>query len=366
MKRHSVLNKKESIRDNKSFLEIQGLRYYFSNTVSNNKNFSLGPLSLQIKRGELLSILGPSGSGKTTFLRLLSGLEVPTEGRISVNNKVLYDKETFVQPEERYIGMMFQDHALFPHLRVNENIVFGISSLSKHDRKRRLYELEKLLSLQGCLDRFPHDLSGGQQQRVALARTLAPNPNLILLDEPLCNIDAELRSTLAQELRDILKETGVTALWVTHNQTEALDLADRVIVLNEGKIQQVDTPWNLYNNPRTRFVANFIGHAVFIEGKRQENSILTEIGSVDCPPCLNQYNKMKLMLRPDDIIAVPHDDGIGVVCKRQFLGAMQLYSIQLPSNQIILSYQQPQINWSIGVKVQVILKLKIVVAFPSE
>ncbi|MFT5170065.1 MAG: iron(III) transport system ATP-binding protein [Lysobacterales bacterium] len=350
--------------EDKSFVSMKGLKYCYHASGSQKKCFKIGSLDIIIKQGELISLLGPSGSGKTTFLRLLAGLERSHEGRIVVDDEVLLDKHNYVRPENRQIGMMFQDHALFPHLRVKQNILFGIRHLSKHDRERRLYELESLLKLEGYLDRFPHELSGGQQQRVALARTLAPKPKVILLDEPLSSIDAELRGSLAQELRDVLKETQSTALWVTHDQGEALDLADRVLVMNKGRIEQIDTPWNLYNNPKTRFVADFIGHAVFINGTRKENSIVTEVGTVDSLPCLSQYKDLELMLRPDDVEATPFDEGIGVVSKRQFLGAIQLYSISLPSGQSILTYQQPQINWPIGTHVRIVLKPKNIVAFP--
>ena len=345
-------------------MHIEEITHCYVQKKCNTHCFHLGPLSLNIFEGEILAVVGPSGSGKTTLLRIIAGLESSKTGVISIGGQLVFTKKIFVPPEKRNVGMVFQDHGLFPHLTVRHNILFGIRHWPKDDRERRLYELEDLLGLRDYLNRYPHELSGGQQQRVALARTLAQRPKVILLDEPLSNIDADLRTSLAQELREILKQTESTAIWVTHDQTEALDLADRILVMNEGKIEQVDHPWNLYNNPKTRFVADFVGHAVFIRGELKGNTILTEIGAVDCPPCLLKSEKFELMLRPDDIKAVPHDGGIGVVCKRQFQGPIQLYSIRLPSGQQILSSQPSHINWPIGTNLRIQPAIRSIVAFP--
>jgi len=326
--------------------------------------FHLGPLSLDIYEDEILIILGPSGSGKTTLLRTIAGLEQARAGQITINGRVVVDKHVFVSPEKRRVGMVFQDHALFPHFTARQNILFGLRRWPKIEQEARLRELEQLLELQHHLDRYPHELSGGQQQRIALARTLAPRPMIILLDEPLSNIDAELRTTLAQELRHTLKKSGVAVVWVTHDQTEALDLADRIVVLNDGKVEQVDTPRNLYNQPKTRFVADFVGHAVFIKGDLKEGTIFTEIGAVSCQPCLTSSKKFEVMIRPDDVQAVPDEDGKGTVFKRQFFGSTQLYSVKLASGQTILVRQAPHINWPLGTKVKISLNTDYAVAFP--
>lgn len=347
-----------------AMVHIEEITYGYAPKKSKIPPFHLGPLSLNIFEGEILAVVGPSGSGKTTLLRIIAGLEISRTGVISIGGQLVSTNKLFVPPEKRNVGMVFQDHGLFPHLTVRHNILFGIRHWPKDDRERRLYALEDLLGLRAYLNRYPHELSGGQQQRVALARTLAPRPKVILLDEPLSNIDADLRTSLAQELREILKQTESTAVWVTHDQTEALDLGDRILVINDGKIEQVDHPWNLYNNPKTRFVADFIGHAVFIKGELKGSTILTEIGTVDCPPCLLKSEKFELMLRPDDIKAVPHDGGMGIVCKRQFQGPIQLYSIRLPSGQQILSRQPSHINWPIGTNLRVQLAIRSIVAFP--
>jgi len=357
-------NIKQEKNEPQIMVQFEGIQYVFD-SKKREDHFQLGPLSLNIEQGELLAILGPSGSGKTTFLRLICGLESPRVGKIAIDNSIVFDKHSNVVPERRQVGMMFQDHALFPHLTVRKNILFGIMHWSKDDRDRRLFELEDLLDLREYSNRYPHELSGGQQQRVALARTLAPKPKVILLDEPLSSIGADLRSSLAQELKDVLKQTQTTAIWVTHDQTEALDLADRIVVLNDGKLEQMATPWDLYNNPKTRFVADFIGHAVFIKGKLKGNTILTEVGAVNYLPCLVNFENLEVMVRPDDVKATPFDEGIGVIVKRQFWGSMQLYSIDLPSGQRLLSTQPANINWPLGTQVRVELDLKSVVAFPA-
>jgi iron(III) transport system ATP-binding protein len=345
-------------------VKLHELTHCLSPNKCKSTCWHLGPVSLTIHEGEVLAVVGPSGSGKTTLLRVIAGLESSKSGKLFIDDQIVFSENTFVPPEQRKVGMVFQDHALFPHMTVRQNILFGVKHWKKDDQDRRLFELENLLGLRDYINRYPHELSGGQQQRVAVARTLAPKPKVILLDEPLSNIDADLRTFLAQELKSVIKQTGTTAVWVTHDQTEALDLADRIIVMNEGKIEQVDKPWNLYNQPKTRFVANFIGHAVFIQGDLKKDMILTEIGAINCPPCLRNSRKMEVMLRPDDVNVKPHDAGIGTIIKRQFFGSLQLYSISLPSGQIVLSNEPTHINWPIGTKVQLTLKIRSIVAFP--
>ncbi|HLF17811.1 MAG TPA: ABC transporter ATP-binding protein [Candidatus Omnitrophota bacterium] len=358
------INLRKTVKE-KVLVRCKDVRYCYKSGNEEGRHWHLGPFSLEIYERELLGILGPSGCGKTTLLRVLTGLATPKTGAITIADRIVFDETLNVVPEKRKVGMMFQEHALFPHLTVRQNIVFGIRNWQRDDRERRLYELESLLGLNEYLNRYPHELSGGQQQRVALARTLAPKPQIILLDEPLSNIDADLRMSLAQELKSVLKQTKTTAVWVTHDQTEALDLADRIMVLNDGKVEQVDTPWNLYNNPRTRFVADFVGHAVFINGEMKGKTILTEVGTIDYLPCLESFKKLEVMIRPDDVQAYPYDAGIGTVMKRQFLGSNQLYSIRLPSGQTLLSNQPSHINWPIGTKMRIELKLKSIVAFPK-
>jgi len=345
-------------------LNLNQVVHCLSSGTKEEDCFHIGPVTLHVDPGEIVAILGPSGSGKTTLLRIIAGLDISRSGDVTINGREVFSSKTFVPPEKRKVGMVFQDHTLFPHLNVRNNILFGIQHRPSEEKMVRLKELADLLGLHHYLDRYPHELSGGQQQRVALARTLAPKPELVLLDEPLSNIDAGLRSSLAQELRNVIKRTGTTALWVTHDQVEALDIADRIIVINEGKIEQMDTPWNLYNHPKTRFVADFVGHAVFIPGELEGNRVVTELGPIECLPCLKTAKKQEVMIRPDDVDAVPDEKGKAVVCKRQFFGSVQLYSLQLPSGRIILTNQPPHINWPPDTKVSIRLRNKTMVSFP--
>ena len=201
--------------------------------------------SMTIEKGEVISILGRSGSGKSTILRILAGLEHPSEGTFTINNQVIFNNQTFIQPEKRGIGMVFQDYALFPHMTVEKNILFGLSQLPKSQRASRIQEVLELVELTGFEKRYPHQLSGGQQQRVAIARALAPNPKLLLLDEPFSNLDAELQTRIRNDLRIILKRANITSIFVTHDEDDAHALADRIVKLNRGKIEQMGRPCDI-------------------------------------------------------------------------------------------------------------------------
>ncbi|HSC70985.1 MAG TPA: ABC transporter ATP-binding protein, partial [Candidatus Methylomirabilis sp.] len=209
-------------------------------------------LSLAVEEGEIVALLGPSGCGKTTTLRLIIGFEVPDAGRIEIAGRVVTDRRSFVPPEERGIGIVFQDYALFPHLTVAQNIAFGIKRLPAEERLRRTQRALRITEMEGLADRYPHELSGGQQQRVALARAMAPGYEAVLLDEPLSNLDADLRAQLRGQLRRVLKKTQKTAILVTHDQDEAFQVADRVGVLNQGRLEQVGTPEKIYQTPASR------------------------------------------------------------------------------------------------------------------
>lgn len=219
-------------------------------------DFTLGPLSLAVSQSELLGVIGPSGSGKTTLLRLIAGFERPDSGRIVIGSRTVADAIHWVEPEDRGVGMVFQEYALFPHLTVAENIAFGVP---KPVRAQRVRELMELVGLAGFAGRYPHELSGGEQQRVAIARALAAAPNVLLLDEPFSHLDADLRPKMRAFLKVLLQRLGCTTIFVTHDQEEAFELADRVAVLNAGRLEQIDVPERLYREPATRFVAEFIG-----------------------------------------------------------------------------------------------------------
>ena len=321
-------------------------------------------LSLAVEPGEILALLGPSGCGKTTTLRLIAGFEHPDEGTVELRGQLVAGAGVAVPPEARGVGVVFQDYALFPHLSVGDNVAFGLARHERTARTRRVREVLDLVGL-GALDRrFPHELSGGQQQRVALARALAPAPALILLDEPFSNLDADLRVAMREEISKILRATGTTAVFVTHDQEEAFALADRVGVLNAGRLEQVAPPYELYHRPGTRFVAEFVGAADFLRSMVTEEGIVSELGTLARPPGLAPGQAVDIMIRPDDIDFIPHPEGDVVVLGRQFLGADHLYRLRLTSGARVHSVQPSATLYPAGTRVRIVANLLHVVAFP--
>lgn len=251
------------------------------------KHFHPGPvhavagLSLEVQPGEILTLLGPSGCGKTTTLRLLAGFERPDAGVIRMGDRVVAGQGIWVPPEHRGVGMVFQDHALFPHLTVGENVVFGLHRLKRSERRGRALDVLRILELAHLVDRYPHELSGGQQQRVALARALAPEPLVVLMDEPFSNLDAHLRNSIRDEVTAILRRAGITTVLVSHDQRDALAISDRVAVLNQGRLEQVGSPREIYRHPESIFVATFVGRTNLLAGVIQgpDGCVLTDFGS---------------------------------------------------------------------------------------
>ncbi len=310
-------------------------------------------ISLEIHDGELLVILGPSGCGKTTTLRLIAGLERPDEGNIEIAGRVVADHWRSVPPEARNVGMVFQDYALFPHLTVEENIGFGLRKWSKRERQARVQELLELTGLTTFRQRYPHQLSGGQQQRVAIARALAPRPAVLLLDEPFANLDATLRLRLREELRRLLRELGTTVVLVTHDRDEALSLADRVAVMLEGRILQVDTPERIYHEPRTREVARLVGQATFVPAR-----VIGRLGRSDLGPFAlegegSAPEQVELLIRPRDVVLEPHPGGLGVVVERRFVGAETIYRVLLRCGITVETSQPPSVELAVGERVEV-------------
>lgn len=302
---------------------------------------ALMQVSLDLYQGELLGLLGPSGCGKTTLLRLIAGFERPQAGRISLAGRPVATAGQWIPPEQRDVGMVFQDYALFPHLTVAKNVAFGLQQRRKprSEEPAIVAEAIALVGLQGLENRYPHELSGGQQQRVALARALAPRPALLLLDEPLSNLDVQVRLKLRQEVRDILKATATSAVFVTHDQEEALAMCDRVAVLRQGQIEQCDTPEALYHQPRSRFVAEFVTQANFLPATRQDQVWQTEIGSfaVEDVKIANglDCDQGEVMIRQEDL--VPNSDAAGTVTvrDRHFLGRSYCYWLQTSSGRLL-------------------------------
>ncbi|MEO0854070.1 MAG: ABC transporter ATP-binding protein [Cyanobacteria bacterium J06648_11] len=289
-------------------------------------------LSLSLEPGELLGLLGASGSGKTTLLRLIAGFERPNEGTISIRQQLVAGNGAWIPPERRQVGVVFQDYALFPHLTLNENVAFGLRSLSSADRVERVRAVVDLVGLQGLGDRYPAELSGGQQQRVALARALAPQPQLVLLDEPFSSLDAGIRYRLRQEVRDILHKAEMAAVFVTHDREEALSISDRVAVLHRGHLEQCDRPEILYRYPQSRYVAEFVTQANFLPARRTAAGWETEIGPLQVLRG-HEAEVADVMLRQEDCSVRPDAASAVRVRGRQFLGREAIYCLQLPSGR---------------------------------
>jgi iron(III) transport system ATP-binding protein len=295
--------------------------------------------SLDVRAGEIVSLLGPSGSGKTTVLRLVAGFEHPDDGEVWIAGRQVSGGTAWIPPEARGIGMVFQDYALFPHLTVAENVAFGLHCVLTSERAPRTADTLSLVGMQAHGQRYPYELSGGQQQRVALARALAPRPFAVLLDEPFSNLDAHLRGQLRDEVRQILKQTGTSAIFVTHDQQEALMLGDRVGVMREGRLEQLDEPERIFHAPRTRFVAGFFGRADFIPATVATSGLATEVGVIAQRVPLREGSTVEVMVRPDDVDIAAADDGPGVVHRLLFQGGSVLYCVRLPSGRTVHSLQ---------------------------
>ncbi len=351
-------------------LEVDRVSHaYGKHAVVRDLSFNLAP-------GEIACLLGSSGCGKTTMLRLIAGFEMPSAGRIRLNGTTIASESMQLPAEQRRIGMVFQDYALFPHLSIADNIGFGLRQESAPARRRRIDDMLELIGLAEHGARYPHELSGGQQQRVALARALAPQPHLLLLDEPFSNLDVELRERLSLEVRDILKRAGMAAILVTHDQNEAFAVADMVGIMREGSIEQWDTPYNLYHRPATRHVADFIGQGVFLPGEVMSRQVVeVELGRLDsevpldcgssCAEC-QRGCRLDVLLRPDDVI---HDDASDVkaeVVTKAFRGAEFLYTLRLASGAQVLSLVPSHHNHAIGERIGIRLDVDHVVTFQQD
>ncbi len=325
--------------------------------------------SMHVSEGSIVCLLGPSGCGKTTVLRAIAGFEPLHEGTVRLTDTTISRPGYTLPPDKRNIGMVFQDYALFPHMNVCENICFGLRGLSNLAKQNVANGLLSTVGLMGLGDRYPHELSGGQQQRVALARALAPNPDIILLDEPFSNLDVELRERLTIDVRNILKGQGITGILVTHDQYEAFAFGDIIGVMHEGRLLQWDTPYNLYHEPANRFVADFIGQGVFLKGALvAPNAVETEVGiikgsrSYDWPKGM----RVDLLLRPDDIIPDPEAALRGEVINKAFKGAEIMYTLRLPTGSRILSMFPSHHDHAVGEQVGIRIAADHVVAFPRE
>jgi iron(III) transport system ATP-binding protein len=326
-----------------TLLEVDSLRHSYG------EHPVVRGLSFRLSRGAIGCLLGPSGCGKTTVLRCIAGFEPVQEGSIRLSGKTVSGPGVMLEPEKRRIGMVFQEYALFPHLRVEENIAFGLHALPREARAARVEELAALVGLGAALRKYPHEISGGQQQRVALARALAPRPELLLLDEPFSNLDVELRERLSAEVREIIRASGATAILVTH----------------EGRIQQWDSAYNLYHRPANRFVADFIGQGVFLPAKvRGPREVEIELGVL--AGAVQAGDEPEVLLRPDDVV---HDDAAPTkaeVVHKAFRGAEILYTLRLESGRKVLALVPSHHNHALGERIGIRLDVDHVVAFSRQ
>jgi iron(III) transport system ATP-binding protein len=312
---------------------------------------------LEVTAGQFMALLGPSGCGKTTLLRLIAGFEPIDGGQITIGGRlVASERGSGVPPEQRRVGMVFQDYALFPHLSVAANIAYGLQRNA--ERQARVQEMLALVGLSGLGERMPHQLSGGQQQRVALARALAPRPALLLLDEPFSNLDASLRRSVRTEVREILRQAGATVLFVTHDQEEALSIADSVAVMLAGQVAQVADPRTLYLRPVNRGVAAFVGEACFLPGEAVGQMASTVLGEL--PLAIAARGPVELLLRPEQIVPIATNHGQHTIVERHFYGHSQRYTIRLADGTLLQARCSPWLELNVGEKVEVRIEGEVV------
>lgn len=324
--------------------------------------------SLDIATGKIGCLLGPSGSGKSTLLRCIAGFHRAQSGRVYLEGKLIESSTERIAVEQRRIGVMFQDYALFPHLTVEENIGFGIRSMARRDYKVRLKRMLNLTELNVYADYYPNELSGGQQQRVALARALAPLPKLLLLDEPFSNIDSQLKLQLVQEMRDLLIDMNITTLMVSHDQNESLSMSDNLGLMLEGQILQWSNTYDFYHRPVSRQVATFIGMGTMLRGTlTEQQTIKTALGELrpTSDTMLPQTKDVDVLIRPDDIIHDDASDFQATIEKKEFRGAQFLYLLHLTNGDRVQCFAPSHHNHSIGEKIGIRIDLEHVVCFPA-
>lgn len=314
---------------------------------------ALRGISFELAAGQILALLGPSGCGKTTALRLIAGLERPDSGSIRLDGRVVAGDGVFVPPEQRGVGMVFQDHALFPHLTVHENVAFGLRGRERGEIRAQVSEMLALVGLEGLAGRYPHALSGGERQRVALVRALAPRPVLLLMDEPFSSLDADLRREVRGQVREILKKIQATVIFVTHDQEEALSMGDLLGVLQRGELLQVGPPEQVFHAPARRFVAEFMGSSDFLSGEALDGGIRTEIGWLaQAAPA----GRVVVALRADDVDFEPGEPANAAIVERHFLGAFNLYRLRLDSGQTLHVYKAHTEILPVGLRVRAFIR----------
>jgi iron(III) transport system ATP-binding protein len=337
--------------------------------LENNKDKSkvLTDVNFDLDESEIGCILGPSGCGKTSLLRAIAGFENINSGSILKDGVCISNSLENTSVQNRKMGMVFQDYALFPNMDVKTNIAFGLKDATKKEKEDRVNYLLELVSLEQYKDKYPHELSGGEQQRVALIRALAPSPDVLLLDEPFSNIDADIKEELVTDVRDLLKELSITSIIVTHDQYEAFNIADKVAIMNNGKVEQVGNAYDIYHKPINKFVADFIGLGVFIPITRNQNGELeTPLGLIEknkLPQTNFDSKDLEMLLRPDDIIHNDESDTIAVVVEKQFRGAEFLYKLLYNDQYPLLCFAPSHHNHKIGESIGIQLEMEHYVIF---
>lgn len=327
-------------------LEIEAVSHRYGAVLA------VDEVTLAVAPGEVVCLLGPSGCGKTTLLRVAAGLEVLQRGRVRIAGALVADDRRCLPPEQRGVGMVFQDYALFPHLSVGENVAFGLRRLSREQRRARALEVLARVGIAELAESYPHTLSGGQQQRVALARALAPRPPVMLLDEPFAGLDRRLREQVRDDTVRVLRESGAAVLMVTHDPEEAMALGDRVAIMRAGRLEQVGSPRALYFAPVSRFVATFLGEANFLPGEVEPGGVRTELGllpAAGLPP----GQPVEVVIRPEEVRLTPDETATASIVAQQFLGPYTVQRVQLPSGLVLRAHQPSRAALPVGCRVRV-------------
>ncbi|RZP23063.1 MAG: ABC transporter ATP-binding protein [Burkholderiaceae bacterium] len=358
-------------------LKLEKISFGYLNKKNSSVNPVLDNFELTLKEGEIGIVLGPSGGGKTTILRAIAGFLDPIQGTIKIDGRDVFNsqnKSSYIPSEQRNVGMVFQDFALFPHLNVKENIIFALTKgRLRFVTEENIDRVEKMLSLTGMTnfaESSIQNLSGGQKQRVALARALAPSPKLILFDEPFSNLDPALRQALVKDVREMLKATSTTALFVTHDQLEAFSLGDRVGILKDGQLQQWDSPYRIYHEPKNIDIAKFIGQGALINGFQDGDTVTTALGKLTLKNNFMSTRKLsekqvKVLIRPDDIIHDDESNMSATVVKKIFRGADFLYTLKLPTEEEVLSFVPSHHDHPLHKPIGIRLEVDHVVTFDS-